>query len=112
MIGPLLELTGYFVFLLCLILGIAPFHYIVAFLMVSIVFGLALSFIAVVLEEISRKRYPKFSDLLYLFLFAVLENFGYRQLNTYWRVRGLLTKILRRKEKGWGTMTRKGFKKG
>lgn len=40
---------------------------------------------------------------------AVLENFGYRQLTTYWRVKGILDFM--RGKQTWGTMTRKGFKK-
>ena len=36
-----------------------------------------------------------------------LENLGYSQLNTLWRVRGLLTAL--RGKGGWGVMTRKGF---
>jgi hypothetical protein len=36
-----------------------------------------------------------------------MENLGYRQLNTYWRVRGTISGLMGKR--GWGVMTRKGF---
>ena len=38
---------------------------------------------------------------------AVLESLGYRQLTVYWRLRGLVKYLRRRKD--WGVMTRTGF---
>jgi hypothetical protein len=38
---------------------------------------------------------------------AVLENFGYRQLNNFWRIKGYWQYI--RSENDWGEMTRTGF---
>ena len=46
---------------------------------------------AVVLEEISFRRYPRATDLLRLAAYGVLENFGYRQLATWWRIKGPTT---------------------
>jgi hypothetical protein len=39
----------------------------------------------------------------------VSENFGYRQLNNLWRIRGWWQFL--RKRQGWGEMTRKGFQR-
>ena len=38
---------------------------------------------------------------------AVIENFGYRQLSTFWRARGLWSAL--RGKAAWGKMDRKGF---
>ncbi len=38
---------------------------------------------------------------------GVLENFGYRQLATWWRVVGVIDYV--RGKEGWGAMKRKGF---
>jgi hypothetical protein len=38
---------------------------------------------------------------------AVIENFGYRQINNWWRVVGWWQFL--RKKQGWGEMKRKGF---
>jgi hypothetical protein len=39
---------------------------------------------------------------------AVEENFGYRQLNAWWRLGGII-EVLRRSTHDWGDMQRKGF---
>jgi cellulose synthase/poly-beta-1,6-N-acetylglucosamine synthase-like glycosyltransferase len=107
MLGPLVEITGYFVFGVSLLLGIVSPVFTTAFLLVAIGFGTALSIAAVALEELTFRRYPRFSDLLRLFLLAVVENLGFRQLITYWRARGIISWFWRREE--WGRMERKGF---
>ncbi len=105
--GPLIELFGYLMFFLALSLGRASAPYIIAFLMAALVFGVVLSIAAVALEELSFHRYPRFTDLFRLFGLAVLENFGYRQLTSYWRIRGFFSGV--RRVKDWGKMERKGF---
>lgn len=107
--GPLLEVMGYAVFLLTLLAGWTSLTYVSAFLMVTVVLGIALSVSALALEELAFRRYPRLSDLVRLFLLAVLENFGYRQLTAFWRLRGLIRFL--RKTKGWGAMPRVGFRK-
>ncbi len=110
MLGPVIELFGYFTFTAALILGRASGPYILAFFMVAFAFGVVLSVAAVGLEELSLYRYPRLSDLLRLFGLAVVENFGYRQLTAYWRIRGFFSGL--RGVKGWGQMERKGFAVG
>jgi cellulose synthase/poly-beta-1,6-N-acetylglucosamine synthase-like glycosyltransferase len=110
MFGAAIEVAGYAVFILAVVLGRANGPYVVAFLLVAIVLGIALSVAAVGLEELTFRRYPRMQDLLLLFGIAVLESFGYRQLATLWRVRGLVSAL--RGKKGWGDMTRRGFARG
>ncbi|MCH7528659.1 MAG: glycosyltransferase family 2 protein, partial [Candidatus Marinimicrobia bacterium] len=110
LLGPVIELFGYFTFTAALILGRASGPYILAFFMAAFAFGVVLSVAAVGLEELSFHRYPRLSDLLRLFGLAVVENFGYRQLTAYWRIRGFFSAL--RGVKGWGQMERKGFAVG
>ena len=79
----------------------------VAFLFASVGLGVLLSVNAMVLEEISFHLYPRPRQQLKLFLVAVLENFGYRQLASLFRVIGLLRWMgkLRRRSK-WGHVRR------
>ena len=84
--------------------------YVLAFLAVAFAFGIALSFAAIGLEELSFRRYPRFTDLLRLLGVSFVENVGYRQLSTYWRVRGMVAKL--RGASSWGVMERKGFQTG
>src|SRR5690606_19664555 len=106
--GPAVEMLGYAVFALTLALGWGTPAYVGAFLMVAVVLGVTLSVSALALEELAFRRYPRAADLFRLFLLAVLENVGYRQLNAFWRFRGLVRFL--RKEKGWGLMPRRGFR--
>ena len=109
MLGPIIEFFGYFAFFVTVILGQASTVYIFAFFMVAFVLGVALSIAAVGLDELSFRRYTRFSDLLRLFYLATLENFGYRQFLTYSRFRGIISAL--RHKKGWGELARRGFRK-
>lgn len=58
-------------------------------------------------EELSFRRYRRFSDLLRVLGLALIESFGYRQLTTFWRLRGLVSAM--RGDTSWGEMERTGF---
>ena len=64
-----------------------------------------LSVTSLLLEELSFHTYRMTRDILLLFLVAIVENLGYRQLNSLWRLRGLVEWMLGRKAE-WGEMTR------
>jgi cellulose synthase/poly-beta-1,6-N-acetylglucosamine synthase-like glycosyltransferase len=110
MLGPVIELGGYLSFGVTILAGRAEWPIVIAFLSVAIVFGGALSLAAVALEELSFRRYPRVRDLLHLFLLALLDNLGYRQLSAWWRLKGTISAA--RGVQGWGRMTRKGFGEG
>jgi cellulose synthase/poly-beta-1,6-N-acetylglucosamine synthase-like glycosyltransferase len=105
--GPIIELLGYVAFVLGLALGIINLEFALLFFIVAVGLGALLSVAAVFLEELRLRRYPRWRDLGKLTAYGILENFGYRQLNTYWRVKGLISFI--RKNTEWGEMERKGF---
>jgi len=107
MLGPAVEVAGYLAFGVLLLLGRASGPYALAFLMVALGFGVALSLAAVGLEELSFRRYPRLRDVTRLFGLAVAENFGYRQLSTLWRFQGMISAA--RRARGWGAMSRRGF---
>jgi cellulose synthase/poly-beta-1,6-N-acetylglucosamine synthase-like glycosyltransferase len=107
MIGPLVEAAGYLAFIVTLLAGRANALYVGAFFSVAFLLGMVLSISVVCLEELTFRRYPRRRDLFVLFLMGILENLGYRQLNTYWRVKGTVSGLLGKQ--GWGTMKRKGF---
>jgi cellulose synthase/poly-beta-1,6-N-acetylglucosamine synthase-like glycosyltransferase len=108
MLGPVVELLGYVSFAITVLAGRADWLFVTAFLSVAVILGGVLSLAAVALEELSFRRYPRLSDLLKLFGLAVIENAGYRQLNTWWRVKGTYSAL--RGHQAWGRMTRRGFK--
>ncbi len=106
-IGPLIELSGYVVVALAIAFGVIDWEFAYLFFLISIVYGSIISVAAVALEELSFRRYPKVSDLLLLSAFGVLENIGYRQLATIWRLKGTIDYF--RGKGGWGAMKRKRF---
>ena len=79
----------------------------IAFAVVAVLLGVLLSVAALALEEFSFRRHPHRTDVARMLAYAVLENFGYRQLVDWWRLQGLWDVVRRRK--GWGDMKRKGF---
>ena len=107
MLGPVIEFLGYVAFVLSIILGIASLEYVITFLLVAVVFGVVLSVAAVGLEELTFRRYPRARDLLSLFGLAFIENLGYRQLIAWWRFRGVMSALFRRRS--WGRQRREGF---
>ena len=90
-----------------LLLGAVNVDFALLFMLVAWGYGMLLSLWAVVLEEVSFRRYRRFGDLVRLLLFATLENFGYRQRTVWWRLKAFWS-VFRQKQV-WGEMVRKGF---
>lgn len=107
MLAPVIEVLGYIVLLLGLLIGGIDWEYARLFLLVALGYGTLLSFWAIVLEELSFRRYPHLRDLMWMFFFAIVENFGYRQMTVWFRLKAFW-KFMRR-EQGWGHMVREGF---
>lgn len=105
--GPVVELLGYFVMTLLWASGLIAWEAFFAFLLMAIGMGMMLSASALLLEELAFRTYPRPRQLLQLLAAIVVENLGYRQINTWWRIVGLWQWAARRKQV-WGDMTRKG----
>lgn len=108
-IGPIVEVVGYALVPPLWLLGLISVEYLLAFIAVVFTFGVFISVATLVLEEIQLRRLKNARDLATLTVAAIAENFGYRQLNNFWRLRGWWQFV--RKKQGWGTMVRKGFQR-
>ena len=106
--APLVELTGYVLLAWLLIFHGVRLDIAALLLLAALGFAMVLSTLALLLEEVSFHIYPRYRDLLVLFLVSLLENFGYRQLNVLWRLQGMWQWV-RGKQGGWGVMARKGI---
>jgi hypothetical protein len=105
---PAIEVAAYLGFLVGVLLGrVSPLHAL-DFFLAAFVLGIVLSVAAIALEELTFRRYPRSRDLFSLFVLAILEVLGYRQLNAWWRIQGMWAAISGNRE-GWGVMKRKGF---
>jgi cellulose synthase/poly-beta-1,6-N-acetylglucosamine synthase-like glycosyltransferase len=109
MLAPVIEMSGYIIIPVSYASGMVSLPFFALFLTVAILTGVILSTGAVVLEELYYRRYPKTSDIARLLAAAFLENFGYRQLTLWWRLRGFWDYFSGKT--AWGQMARKGFSK-
>ncbi len=105
--APVIEALGLVMVVLGLVFGEISALFAVLFFSLACGFGILLSMLALMLEELSFRRYGRARDRALLVVWAVLENLGYRQLTIWWRLRGVLSFL--RGKKSWGKMTRKGF---
>ncbi len=106
-VGPVLELLGLLLVPLCTLLGILNVEFFIAYCAVVFGFGLCLSLGSMILAEFSLQHHRRVRDLLWLGFGAIAENFGFRQINSWWRLQGIWQFL--KKKKGWGEMTRRGF---
>ena len=108
MLAPIIEALGYLLIILGLTLGIVNLEFALLFLVVALGYQVILSVWAIILEELTFRVYRRFSDLLRLFLYALLEPLGYRQMTVLWRLMGFWNAL--RGLTHWGEMRREGFK--
>lgn len=108
LLGPVVEVVGYFVVTLSFFLGIINFDFFMLFLVMAILVGIFFSTGAILLEEMTYRRYPKLKDLFVLLAYGVIENFGYRQLLSLWRTQALF-KFLFSRDKKWEVVKKRGF---
>lgn len=105
--GALLEISGYLLFIISFAFGLVNLKFAVAFLCATILFGTVLSLLAFILEEFTFQRYPRFRDMIRLICIAILENFWYRQVSSWFRFMGIIDYLMNRGS--WGDMQRKGI---
>ncbi|HKW38630.1 MAG TPA: glycosyltransferase [Burkholderiales bacterium] len=105
---PFFETVGYLTLAYVLLMQGVPAKPAVLLLLIAVAFGVLLSCVALLLEEMSFHVYQRKADMLKLFAVALLENIGYRQLNLVWRLAGTW-QWLRGKQKAWGAMPRRGI---
>ena len=107
--GPLVEVLGYVAIVVMWALHLIPVQSFLVFLFLSVGIGIMLSTNAIFLEELSFQMYPRVGQQLRLFVAAVYENLGYRQLVTCWRVMGLFKWLFSKKSRSqWGEIARDG----
>ncbi len=105
--APVIELLGYILVILSTLFGVLSPEFLMLYLILSLLMGIFLSVGSILLEELTERGYPRWRELWILLLYAVLENFGYRQMAVIWRVRGFINALGRRKS--WEVVKKSGF---
>lgn len=105
--GPFIEVCGYTFMIVGTLLGWVSFKAFWAFMFLSVGLGILLSVSALLMEEFTFHVYPKLRQVAMLLLAVVVENLGYRQLNSWWRIVGLYKWATGgNKHAAWGEMKR------
>lgn len=105
--GPVIETFGYLFIPISFLLGVVNVWFMVSFFLVAVLYGTILSVGALLLEENTFRKYPDLRQLLRLFFFSFVDNFGYRQINTVYKVEAMFG--FRKNKSRWGELKRKGF---
>ena len=108
LLAPFVELAALVLLPLGLWAGAVDLAFAWRFALVAYGYGLLVSLVALLIEEVSFHRYPRWTDMLRGVAAAILENFGYRQILAGWQVAGAVA-AWHGRQAVWGTMTRTGF---
>ena len=106
LLSPVIEVGGFIVMGLAFALGMMTKTSFLAFVAAAFALGVMLSTTALLLEELSFHTYPKARHLLALFVVAIFENFGYRQVMSVWKLQALYGWVTGQRIL-WGDMKRK-----
>ncbi len=105
--GALIEVLGYFIIPFSLIMGELNIFFFVIYFLLATLLGIMLSIGSLILEQYTKKNAMTAKQYILISVYAILENFGYRQLITLFRVEGILK--YRKLRQTWGKIKRKEF---
>jgi len=108
LLSPVIEILGLVAVVAGYALGMLNTTAAVLYLLAALGYGVLLSIVAIVVDDLTYKTYRRWSDLAVLVVAAFVENLGFRQLHAFWRLRGLWSG-LRGSNAAWGEMPRVGF---
>ncbi len=108
LLGPVVELLGLVSVVTGLALGIVDVPFALLLAVAALAYGVVLSLAAIAIDQLTDHRPARSRELVLMILAAVFENFGFRQLHAWWRLRGLGAGITG-KRAAWGAMPRTGF---
>lgn len=106
MIGPLLEIQGYVMVIVAFFLGLLSAKLAVLLFLSTVLMGTLISVLSLLIAE-RDLNYFSYRDIFILIFYAIAENFGPRQLFSFWRIGGYFNIL--KKPQGWGKLERKGF---
>ncbi|MBF0432403.1 MAG: glycosyltransferase [Fibrobacteria bacterium] len=106
MMGPLVEANGYLMVVLSAVLGILNPPMVLMLFVATVMLGVFISIAALIIAE-QEVSYFRFREVLKLISYAIIENFGFRQMMSLYRVVAFINVI--KGTSGWGKMERTGF---
>ncbi len=107
-VPPFFEALGYMVMVIGPLIGAFPVRAILQFFLVTWVYGIVHSFIALTMEHYLVGTTLRFHHLIVRLFASMLEHLFYRQINLVFRLVGFFKFFTKKRE--WGVMERKGFR--
>ena len=108
MMGPFAEMVGYLALLLGLVLGILNTPIVILLFGVTIALGMVISLFSLLVAE-RRSTLYSVRETFILIMYAIIENFGFRQIISFHRAVATFSAL--RESGNWGAQTRQGFQK-
>jgi len=105
--GAVVEVLGYFVIPFTMLMGQLNAFFFILYWLMATMLGIALSIGGLILEQYMKKGCMNAKQGMQMSKYAILENFGYRQLITIFRVEGMLK--YRKLRSTWGDIKRREF---
>lgn len=106
-IGPIAEILGYFMLPLFFYFDILTFNSFVSYALLIFSFNVFVSSVAVFIDGVSLPGLNKKKYLLKLFMLSLIENFGYRQMCLWWKLKEIWRYLFGKNT--WGKMDRVTF---
>jgi cellulose synthase/poly-beta-1,6-N-acetylglucosamine synthase-like glycosyltransferase len=105
--GCVVEAAGTVLLPFSFLVGAMPFGLFLLLMFLAVGYGTLLSMGSVLLAEATVRRYPSYRDVLTLILFSLVENFGYRQMVTFFRAQGVLQYVMGKRK--WELVSHRGL---
>lgn len=105
--GAVIETIGYFLIPFSLLMGELNMFFFVMYFLLAVMLGVILSEGSLVLEQYTHRASMTAKQSISISIYAILENFGYRQMISLFRLEGILK--YRKLRKTWGKIKRKEF---
>jgi cellulose synthase/poly-beta-1,6-N-acetylglucosamine synthase-like glycosyltransferase len=106
-LSPLIELLGYVIVPIAYALGMLDESFMLAFLSAAVLYAVGVSIGAVLLDDLTFRRYPSLAQMLSLISAGVVEAVAFRPLCAVWRVIAFWKHF--RRDRSWGRMERQGI---
>jgi cellulose synthase/poly-beta-1,6-N-acetylglucosamine synthase-like glycosyltransferase len=107
--APLLEFASYILTTIAFAAGLLEWQTFRTVILIWTLLGTSVTMLAILLHDVATRRYLGTGDLATLVLVGLMENYGYRQLSTWWGTVGTVQAL--RGTGGWGTMKRRQFER-
>ncbi len=104
---PIAEVLAYILMPVLWATGRTTTPALIAVVVISLLVGTLISLLAIAFEEMQQRHHTKMSHIFQLVLLAFIESIGYRQMNTWFRIRGFWR--WKSNNNSWAAVPRQGF---